>query len=109
MKFDLQTILVIIGAVVLVFFPQIKAAFQSLQSTKPEEGKGEEEHTCNHAPHERTKAEWIQLMSDLQKQCHAAGYVEAEKLVCQLTTELVCNCNPPPVQEVQVTVTKAMA
>ena len=100
LNFDLQTILVIIGALVLVFFPQIKKAVESLKSqtpTVPEE-----------VSDERSKAEWIVLLSELQKQTHAAGYARAEQLTCELTTELVCNCNPPPVQETVVTVTKAM-
>lgn len=100
LNFDLQTILVIIGALVLVFFPQIKKAVEQLKSQTPV------------APDEistdRSKADWIVLLSELQRQTHAAGYVQAEQLTCQLTTELVCNCNPPPVQETVVTVTKAM-
>ena len=64
---------------------------------------------CIHAKKDRCKAEWIHLLSDLQRQCHEAGFHDAEKFVCQLTTELVCNCNPPPVEPtVQVTVKKAM-
>jgi|TARA_E500000081_G_scaffold145195_1_gene166804 hypothetical protein len=98
-SFDLQTILVIIGALVLVFFPQIKKAVESLKSSTP---VPEEIST------DRSKAEWIVLLSELQKQTHAAGYARAEQLTCELTTELVCNCNPPPVQETVVTVTKAM-
>lgn len=106
LNFDLQTILVIIGALVLVFFPQIKKAVESLQSApKPE---AEVPDAPEEVSDERSKAEWIVLLSELQKQTHAAGYIKAEQLTCELTTELVCNCNPPPVQETVVTVTKAM-
>lgn len=100
LNFDLQTILVIIGALVLVFFPQIKKAVESLKSQTPA--------APEEISDERSKAEWIVLLSELQKQTHAAGYIKAEQLTCELTTELVCNCNPPPVQETVVTVTKAM-
>lgn len=100
LNFDLQTILVIIGALVLVFFPQIKKAVEQLKASTP---VAPEEISTD-----RSKAEWIVLLSELQKQTHAAGYSRAEQLTCELTTELVCNCNPPPVQETVVTVTKAM-
>ena len=103
LNFDLQTVLVIIGAIVLVFFPQIKKAVESLKSEpKPETEVPEE------VSDEKSKAEWIVLLSELQKQTHAAGYRKAEELTCQLTHELVCNCNPLPVKETVVTVTKAM-
>jgi hypothetical protein len=106
LNFDLQTVLVIIGAVVLVFFPQIKKAVESLQSApKPE---AEVPDAPEEVSNDRSKSEWIVLLSELQKQTHAAGYLKAEELTCQLTHELVCNCNPPPVQETVVTVTKAM-
>ena len=101
LNFDLQTILVLIGAVVLVFFPQIMKAIKSLQSSPTPEAPAE-------VTDERTKAEWIMLLSELQKQTHAAGYKKAEELTCQLTTELVCNCNPPAVSEATVQVTKVM-
>jgi len=99
LNFDLQTILVLIGAVVLVFFPQIMKAIKSFKSSPDAPAEVSDE---------RSKAEWIVLLSELQKQTHAAGYAKAEQLTCELTTELVCNCNPPPVQETVVTVTKAM-
>jgi hypothetical protein len=101
LNFDLQTILVIIGAVVLVFFPQIMKAIKSLQSPASPDAPAE-------VSDERSKAEWIMLLSELQKQTHAAGYKKAEELTCQLTTELVCNCNPPDVQTQTVQVTKVM-
>lgn len=100
LNFDLQTILVIIGAVVLVFFPQIMKAIKSLSSSTPD--------APAEVSDERSKAEWIMLLSELQKQTHSAGYKKAEELTCQLTTELVCNCNPPDVQTQTVQVTKVM-
>ena len=101
LNFDLQTILVIIGAVVLVFFPQIMKAIKSLSSPSAPDAPAE-------VSDERSKAEWIMLLSELQKQTHSAGYKKAEELTCQLTTELVCNCNPPDVQTQTVQVTKVM-
>ena len=106
-NFDLQTILVLIGAVVLVLFPQIKAAYQQLTAPKPEDDMPD---IPKDVEQDRSKADWIVLLSELQKQCNSCGFGQAEKLCCQLTTELVCNCNAPaPAQEVQVKVTKVMA
>ena len=102
LNFDLQTVLVIIGAVVLVFFHRLKAVESLKSEPKPEVDAPVE------VSDDKSKAEWIVLLSELQKQTHAAGYKKAEELTCQLTHELVCNCNPPPIQETVVTVTKAM-
>ena len=62
LNFDLQTVLVIIGAVVLVFFPQIKKAVESLKSEPKTEVDAPEE-----VSDEKSKAEWIVLLSELQK------------------------------------------
>ncbi len=103
LNFDLQTVLVVIGAVVLVFFPQIKKAVESLKSEpKPEVDAPVE------VADEKSKAEWIVLLSELQKQTHAAGYKKAEELTCQWTHELLGNCNPPRGQEPTVRGTKAV-
>ena len=101
LNFDLQTILVILGAIVLVFFPQIMKAIKSLQSPVAPDAPSE-------VSNDRSKTEWITLLSELQKQTHEAGYKKAEELTCQLTTELVCNCNPPVVATQTVQVTKVM-
>lgn len=115
---DLTTILVGLGALTLVFWPQISKAVKAMrEGTTPPPApdappaiEGDAPSTgCTHAKKDRCKAEWIHLLSDLQRQCHESGFHDAEKFVCQLTTELVCNCNPPPVEPtVQVTVKKAM-
>ena len=115
---DLTTILVGLGALTLVFWPQISKAVKAMRegatpAPPPEAPPAIEDEVheggCKHDKKDRCKAEWIQLLSDLQRQCHEAGFHDAEKFVCQLTTELVCNCNPPPVEPtVQVTVKKAM-
>ena len=91
MKFDFQTILVLTGAVALVFLPQILKLIQGFSAD--EEDSSRLKRTPIEDRVSRTKSDWIQLLAELKADCNECNFKDAEDLVCKLTHELVCNCD----------------
>ena len=87
MKFDTQTILLLAGAAVALFFPQLKAFAQKLMSSSEE--KATPRRTTQSRAVGSEPADWIVDLLHLKKVLDANGQTEASSLISQAATKII--------------------
>lgn len=93
-KSNLDKILLVVGAVAVLFWPQIKAALDAAKaggSTTPAEGNGECPlcHPVSANPTDKGRPEWVVVTMDLEKFCTSQRLTKAVRLCHELCNELV--------------------
>ena len=84
----LQTILLIIAGVAVLFWPQFSAMVKtSLASFKAQRNNKKE---SNNSTEEKTRAEWVTDLMELHDLLVAAGEDDLAKLCCDLCNGLIC-------------------
>ena len=87
MKFDTQTILLLAGAAVALFFPQLKTFAQKLTSSSEE--KDTPRRTAQSRAVGSEPADWIVDLLHLKKVLDANGQTEASSLISQAATKII--------------------
>lgn len=89
MNFDTQTIVLIAGAVVVLFFPQLKAAAEKLMHHDAPGGPSVPRRTTQSRSVGSEPSDWINDLYALQKVLIANGQKEAADLLAQAMVKII--------------------